>query len=97
MSSKQALIFGASGISGWALARECLKYPSEDTFSRVIALSNQPLLKEEFLLSEKDISRLDLHAGIDLGKGAGDSSVQQQFSSIVGIKETTHVYYTGEK
>ncbi|PQE19246.1 3-oxo-Delta(45)-steroid 5-beta-reductase protein [Rutstroemia sp. NJR-2017a BBW] len=94
MSSRQALIFGASGISGWALARECLKYPSEDTFNRVIALSNQRLLKEEFLLSETDASRLDLHAGIDLSKGVDDSDLQQQFSSISGIKETTHVYYT---
>jgi hypothetical protein len=97
MSLKQALIFGASGISGWALARECLTYPSEDTFSRIVALSNQPLNKEEFLISEKDAARLDLHAGVDLGKGVDDSDLQQRFSSIAGIEKTTHVYYTGKK
>ena len=69
MASKQALILGASGISGWAIARECLTYLSTSSFTRVIALSKNKLEKTEFLLPEEDIKRLDVYHGIDLTQG----------------------------
>ncbi|PQE20569.1 3-oxo-Delta(45)-steroid 5-beta-reductase protein [Rutstroemia sp. NJR-2017a BBW] len=99
MSPRQALIFGASGISGWAIVREALQHKgptdrnskSKPTFDRVIALSRSPLNESEFLIT-KDITikRLVLHSGIDLGQ-AEDADIL--FKNIEGIEKTTHVYY----
>lgn len=94
MSPKQALVFGASGVSGWAIARECLRYPSETTFDRVIALSNQELKLSEFLLPDQYLSRLDVHFGIDLSESS--DIALDKFNSIEGIENTTHIYYTGK-
>ncbi|KAJ5603902.1 hypothetical protein N7537_006858 [Penicillium hordei] len=38
-----ALVFGTSGISGWAVAKCALFYPTPTTFDRVIGLTNRPL------------------------------------------------------
>ncbi|KAM3086304.1 hypothetical protein ACMFMG_000440 [Clarireedia jacksonii] len=99
MSVRQALIFGASGISGWAIVREALqhRHPTEvqeetkPTFDRVLALSRKPLGESEFLLT-KDLTdkRLVLHSGIDLGE-AEDAHIL--FKNIEGIEKTTHVHY----
>jgi hypothetical protein len=94
MAPRQALIFGASGISGWAIARECLTYPTTDTFERIIALSNQPLQKEEFLLRNANSDRLELYSGIDLTKDLDD--VSSQLAAISGIRKTTHAFYSGK-
>jgi hypothetical protein len=102
MSPRQALIFGASGISGWAIVREALQHKdptdrnsqTKPTFDRVIALSRSPLDESEFLLA-KDVTnkRLVLHSGIDLGQAEDAHSL---FKNIEGIEKTTHVYYAGE-
>jgi uncharacterized protein YbjT (DUF2867 family) len=102
MSPRQALVFGASGISGWAIVREALQHKgptdrnskSKPTFDRVIALSRSPLNESEFLIT-KDITnkRLVLHSGIDLGQ-AEDADIL--FKNIEGIEKTTHVYYAGK-
>ena len=94
MVPRQALIFGASGISGWVIARECLTYPTTDAFERVIALSNQLLRKEEFLLRNANLDRLELYSGIDLTKDLDD--VSSQLAEISGIRKTTHVFYGGK-
>lgn len=93
MAAKQALVFGASGISGWAITRECLTYPTEDTFGRIITLSNKKLQKEEFLISGPSLDRLELVSGIDLTKDL--DVVSSQFAAISGIENTTHVFYAG--
>jgi hypothetical protein len=102
MSPRQALIFGASGISGWAIVRESLQHKdpaditaeTKATFDRVLALSRKPLDESEFLLTE-DLTnkRLVLHSGIDLGEAA-DAHIL--FKNIEGIEKTTHVYYAGK-
>ena len=70
MASKYALVLAASGISGWAIVRECLSYSSTASFTRVIALSNKPLEKTDFLLPEEaETEKLELYSGIDLSKG----------------------------
>jgi hypothetical protein len=90
---KQALVFGASGITGWAIARMSLSYPTTTTFSRVIGLANRPLsLAESYLPTDP---RLSLQSGVDL---SGDErSIYHSLSQIDGIGETTHVYFTGSK
>ena len=91
-SSYRALIFGASGITGWAVAKEALKYPTPTTFDQVIGLTNRPLTKLEALLPEDE--RLQLYSGIDLSAGA--SQVEASLKKIHGIEGVTHVYFSGE-
>jgi hypothetical protein len=87
----RALVFGASGITGWAIVKEALEYPSSTTFDKVIGLTNRPLTKSEALLPEDE--RLQLYSGIDLKAGA--STVEARLKSINGIREVTHVYFSG--
>ena len=94
MAPKQALIFSASSISGWAIVKECLTYPSKNTFSGVIALSKNRLEKTEFLLPEEDVERLDIHDGIDLTQGV--DIVIEDLRKIPAVEPTTHVYYAGK-
>ena len=91
MGPRVALVFGASGISGWAIVRECLSYPSSDTFSRVIGLTNRPLAKEALLLPNDD-RRVELYDGMDLSLGV--DYVVEKLKGIKGIEEVSHVYYT---
>ncbi|RFU33071.1 hypothetical protein B7463_g3260, partial [Scytalidium lignicola] len=88
-SSRTALVFGASGITGWAIAKEALRYPSPTTFDQVIALTNRPLSKIDSLLPEDE--RLQLYSGIDLSAGA--SEVEKQLANIDGINNVTNVYF----
>jgi hypothetical protein len=87
----RALVFGASGITGWAVVQEALKYPNPITFDKVIGLTNRPLTKSEALLPDDE--RLDLHSGIDLRGGA--SSIEAGLRRIDGIQGVTHVYFAG--
>ena len=93
MSSKQALVFGASGVSGWAIFRECLTYPSLSTFSRVVGLTKRPLDKHAFFLSS-GAERAEVHSGIDLTENL--ESVIEKLKAIRSIEQITHVYYAGK-
>ncbi len=88
----RALVFGASGITGWAIVQEALKYPSPTTFDKVIGLTNRPLTKSEALLPED--GRLELHSGVDLS--GGTSTVETSLKRIDGIQGVTHVYFCGK-
>ena len=90
--SYRALVFGASGISGWAIVQEALKYPSPTTFNKVIGLTNRPLEKSEALLPEDE--RLELYSGVDLSGTV--SAVEASLKRIEGIQEATHVYFCGK-
>lgn len=88
----RALVFGASGITGWAIAREALQYPTPTTFDQIIGLTNRPLTKSEALLPEDE--RLQLYSDIDLS--AGPSQVVAKLKQIDGIERVTHVFFTGK-
>ncbi|KAK1240990.1 hypothetical protein MKX08_000964 [Trichoderma sp. CBMAI-0020] len=88
--SYQALIFGASGISGWAITRAAVLSGKPYNFSRVIALTNRPLSRQDSNLP--DDPKLELKSGLDLAKGTG--SVKEFLKQIPGIEKTTHVYFT---
>ncbi|RFU72859.1 hypothetical protein TARUN_9396 [Trichoderma arundinaceum] len=89
--SSQAIIFGASGISGWAIARAAVLSKAPFDFSNVIALTSRPLpLRDSGL---PDDPKLKLRSGLDLTKGV--DAVTQFLSQIEGIENTTHVYFTG--
>jgi hypothetical protein len=87
-----ALVFGASGISGWAATKNLLAYPTPTTFSRVIGLTNRPLSLSESGLPEDP--RLELYHGIDL-RGDFASVKEQMQQKIPNLDEVTHMYYCG--
>jgi hypothetical protein len=93
-SRNVALIFGASGISGWAVTKWALEYPSTTTFSRVIGLTNKPLpLKDSGL--PKD-SRLELYNGLNL-RGCFNEVLGQLQEKVPNLEDITHVYYLGKR
>ncbi|KAL2785629.1 hypothetical protein BJX66DRAFT_314465 [Aspergillus keveii] len=85
-----ALVFGASGISGWAVTKNLLSYPTSTTFSRVIALTHRPRTVEQTGLPQDP--RLELHSGIDLRSNLQDVKEQMK-GKIPRLNEVTHVYY----
>ncbi|KAL4780060.1 hypothetical protein BJX76DRAFT_339163 [Aspergillus varians] len=85
-----ALVFGASGISGWAVTKNLLSYPSSTTFSRIIALTHRPRTVEDSGLPSDP--RLELYSGIDLRGTLQDVKHQMQ-SRIPDLEQVTHVYY----
>jgi hypothetical protein len=92
--SKSALIFGASGVTGWAFVNEILHdYPKKGTWKKVHALTNRPLKQSDSLWPNDD--RLNIVSGIDLLKGSQEN-LETVLSIIEGIEEVTHVYYLGK-
>lgn len=87
----QALVFGASGISGWAITRAAVLSPEPYVFKRVIGLTSRPLSIKASALPQDP--KLELRGGLDLSKGIDD--VTKFLSQIDGIENTTHVYFTG--
>lgn len=85
----QALVFGASGITGYPILKELLKYPTPTTWSRIIGLTNRPLAKDIAQLPEDD--RIELYSGLDLMDRNRSLLALQH---IPGIDKTTHVFYT---
>lgn len=89
-----ALVFGTSGISGWAVMQNLLRYPSPKTFRRIIGLTNRPLSKLEGNFPEDDI-RVELYSGLDLRLELGGVKTQLA-NTVPRLEEVTYVYYCGE-
>ncbi|KAJ5668720.1 hypothetical protein N7462_009790 [Penicillium macrosclerotiorum] len=89
---QHAVVFGCSGINGWALVNQLLSgYPSPDSFSRITAVANRPFTSDEAKWPRDD--RLQIVSGIDL-LGGDDSSLQKTLAQKVPSVETvSHVYY----
>jgi len=91
--SKSALIFGASGVTGWAFVNEILNdYPKKGVWGKVQALTNRPLKQEDSFWPED--KRLNIVSGIDLLRGSQED-LELALSRIGGIEDVTHVYYFG--
>ncbi|KZV72249.1 hypothetical protein PENSPDRAFT_649997 [Peniophora sp. CONT] len=88
-TDRVALIFGASGISGWATTRELLRYPSPTTFSKVIALSNRPLEPAVVQLSDP---RLTYVHGVDLTQPV-ETVVKLLKEKVPDIGKVTNVFW----
>jgi hypothetical protein len=88
-SGKHALIFGASGISGWSLLNQCLHYPTPTTFNRVTGLSNRPFPNKDALLP--DDARLRFVSGIDLTQSV--ETVSDQLKAKVDDIESVNVVF----
>ncbi|KAJ5106604.1 hypothetical protein N7456_003279 [Penicillium angulare] len=74
-----ALVFGASGISGWAVTKCALSYPTPTTFGRVIGGLPQDV-------------RLELYSGVNL-RGNLDEVLCQLEEKVPNLEDVTHVYY----
>lgn len=92
VANRTALVFGASGITGWAILREALKYPTPSTFHEVIGLTNRPLDPLKSFLPED--SRLEIVPGVDLTAAVDD--VVAKLAGIDGIRDVTDVYFAGK-
>jgi len=88
-----AVVFGASGINGWALIKELLTgYPTPDTFSRVTAVLNRPLSLPDSQWPQD--GRLQVATEVDLT--ADVKALQGTIKTkITGAESISHVYYAG--
>jgi nucleoside-diphosphate-sugar epimerase len=89
---KHALVFGASGVTGWAIVNQILdSYPSADTFTKVTALTNRPLSPEAAQWPKSD--KLEVVSGLDLLKGSQEELETGMRQRIADIENVTHVYF----
>ncbi|KAK5125248.1 hypothetical protein LTR85_000924 [Meristemomyces frigidus] len=84
----QALVFGASGITGYPLLSQLLSYPTPTTFDRVIGVTRRPLHRDVSQLPEDQ--RLELYSDLDL---TDRNKALFSLQHIPGIEHTTHVFY----
>ena len=94
MGAKQAVVFGASGVSGWSFVNEILHdYPRHGVWQTVHALTNRPITQQESFWPKDD--RLHIVCGVDLLKGSQEDVEKELKSKISDIESITHVYYLG--
>jgi len=93
---KSALIFGASGVSGWAFVNEMLNdYPKKGVWGKVHALTNRPLKQGDSLWPNDP--RLNIVSGIDLLQGSQEELEQTLKDRIEDVNKVTHVFYLAYK
>ena len=85
-----ALIFGASGISGWALLNQLRVYPTPASFKRITAVSNRPYSLQQAQIPQDE--RIVIASGIDLRQSPENvaSAIQNKVPDAGTI---THVFY----
>ncbi len=89
-----ALVFGASGINGWATVNAILNdYPGKDVFTKVTAMVNRPLSRETAIWP--DDPRLQIVVGVDLMKGTQEELETQIKENINGVENVSQVYCCG--
>ena len=97
--SNYALVFGASGLAGWAVVDQLLdNYPAEGTFSKVTAVVNRSLSLASSYWPSPSPSRpsLDLVSGVDLlAKGTTEEFLALLKEKVQDIAHVTHVFYFG--
>ena len=92
---KKALVFGASGVTGWSFVNEILNdYPEKGVWDGVVAMTNRPLKREDSLWPADD--RLQIVSGVDLLKGSQDDLESALKQKVQHIESITHVYYLGK-
>ena len=88
-----ALIFGASGISGWSLVNQARQYPSQTAFSRITGTTNRPADLKSWQIPRDD--RIQIASGIDLTKSA-DEVVAALRAKVPDVETISHVFFMGE-
>lgn len=99
MSGNHALVFGASGLAGWAVVDELLSnYPAHGTFRKVTALVNRPLKLEDswWPAPSPDRPELELIAGVNLLNGSVEEFTAFLKDKVKDVGAVTHVFYFGQ-
>lgn len=93
MSANHALVFGASGITGWAITNALINdYPHDTTFSKITALTNRPLTPE--IAQWPPSKKLQVVSGLDLLTEKGQEGLEVEMKEKVkSIETVTHVYF----
>lgn len=91
MPENHALVFGASGVSGWGIMHELVSYPTPTTWTSITGLTNRQLSPAEAHLP--DDLRITLASGIDLTKPASEIA-QLLKEKVKNIDKITHVFFT---
>ena len=94
-SQNHALVFGATGLVGWAVVDQLLSgYPTSTTFDSVTGVSNRPVDASRTFWPEESETRpeLQLVSGVNLQK---DDVLEQLRDKIPDIEKITHVFYFG--
>ncbi|KXJ86802.1 hypothetical protein Micbo1qcDRAFT_218528 [Microdochium bolleyi] len=93
MSGNHALVFGASGITGWAITRLILEgYPTPDAFDSVTALTNRPLTAQDAMWPESP--KLQIVSGVDILTSKGQDGLDAELRERVkNVDKITHVYF----
>lgn len=90
---KKALVFGASGVTGWSFINELLNdYPKKGIWDGVVAMTNRPLKQEDSLWPAD--SRLQIVSGVNL-LGTQDEIEKVLKENVENVDKITHVYYLG--
>ncbi|KAK5118000.1 hypothetical protein LTR62_004044 [Meristemomyces frigidus] len=87
-----ALVYGATGIQGWAVVNQLLEgYPTKNSFEKITALANRPP-SENMLWPKND--KLQIISGINLLNDGGQVALEKQMKAEVpGIDTVTHVFF----
>lgn len=92
---KRALVFGASGVTGWSFVNEILNdYPKQGVWDGVVAMTNRSLKQEDSFWPAD--SRLQIVSGVDL-LGSQEEIETALKEKVEGIEKITHVYYLGKQ
>jgi len=89
-SSNHALIFGASGVSGWGTMIQALSYPTPTTFGSVTGITNRPLKKDDALLPDDE--RIMLVSGVNLSL-TSEAVINALKANVPHINNITHVFF----
>ncbi|PYI04386.1 hypothetical protein BO78DRAFT_373021 [Aspergillus sclerotiicarbonarius CBS 121057] len=95
-SPNHAIVYGASGLIGWALINQLLvPYPATNTFKKVTAVTNRPLDLSETYWPEPDSRRpeLQLVSGVDLRGWNKTTLLERLRQRVENIEDVTHIYY----
>ena len=96
-SSKHAIVFGASGIIGWAVVDELLRCGGgSGPFSKVTAVTNRPLrAPESFWPENLNQPDLQLVSGVNLRHGGRTTLADYLRLVVKDVETVTHIYYLG--
>ncbi|OOF92689.1 hypothetical protein ASPCADRAFT_174426 [Aspergillus carbonarius ITEM 5010] len=87
-----AIVFGCSGINGWALVNQLLSdYPAPGIFSKVTAVANRAFTSDEAQWPTDD--RLQIVSGVDLLVGDDAVLGKTLAEKIPSVETISHVYY----
>lgn len=92
---KTALVFGASGVTGWAFVNEILNdYPEKGVWDGVVSMTNRSLRQQDSLWPADP--RLQIVSGVDLLNGSQEELEAALKSKVKDVDNVTHVYYLGK-